>query len=293
VERERLFSRSGFYGFLLDSNVLLHREAAAFAAAILSDWLDSAPERRRLRVLDLACGGFPVTIAAVMERCPGVRFAYTGVDVNPDQVALAREAFEFPANVEEVRVIQGNAWDLGRLALGGPFDLVFSGMNLHHGTPGEVGYLALQIRDRLTEDGFFISHDVFRPDAAAYVPRPEVNPADPAESFRLVDPDRLAGAGVDDPAPREAPAAPEDLAWRSDYIESMRRVLLARGGDPGGVASTVSHMRERDFPISTAEFRGIFGELGFATRVRRFADERQPLAPYVACCVAARAFADR
>jgi SAM-dependent methyltransferase len=285
MRREELFSRSGYYRFLLDSNVLLHREAAEVATDGLASLLRARALDNPIKVLDLACGGWPVAIAGVMANFPGRTFEYTGVDINPDQVELASTGFEFPANVRAVRVLEGNAWDLHPLGISGEHDLIFSGMNLHHGNPEELLYLAGQLRGLLAPDGLLISHDVYRPDAPAYRRRPDVSPDNPAESFRLVGATRLADAGIAAPDIREDTASGEP-AWRRDYLERMGRTLIARGGDAEGTAATVAHMQQRDYPLSTCELSEILSLAGFSTEIRRFDDSGEPLGPYVACCIA-------
>ncbi len=285
MRREELFSRSGYYRFLLDCNVLLHREAAEVATEGLASLLQGRALDKPIKVLDLACGGWPMAIAGVMANFHQRTFEYTGVDINPDQVELASTGFEFPANVRAVRVLEGNAWDLLPLGISGEHDLIFSGMNLHHGNPEELLYLARQLRGLLAADGLLISHDVYRPDAPAYRRRPDVNPDNPAESFRLVDALRLATAGI------VALDVPEDTAsgepaWRRDYLERMGRAVIGRGGDAEGTAATVAHMRQRDYPVSTRELSEILARVGFSTRIRRFDDSAEPLGPYVACCIA-------
>ena len=75
MRREELFSQSGFYGFLLQSNVLLHREAVADAVEAVGVVLGDLGSDEPVGVLDLACGGWPVTISEVMEAFPATRFA--------------------------------------------------------------------------------------------------------------------------------------------------------------------------------------------------------------------------
>lgn len=285
MRQEQLFNRSGYYRFLLDSNVLLHREAAAAATADLATLLRECAPERPTRVLDLACGGWPMAIAGVMANFPERTFDYTGIDINPDQVELASTLFEFPGNVRAVRILEGNAWDLEPLGISGEYDLIFSGMNLHHGNPEELFYLAGQLRELLSADGLLFSHDVYRPDAQPYRRRPDVNPDDPAESFRLIDAARVAAAGISSLHIPEDTAS-SDPAWREDYLERMRRTLIARGGDAAGTASTIAHMRQRDYPVSTRELSEILSRVGLRTRIRRFDDSREPLGPYVACCIA-------
>lgn len=284
MRREPLFSRSGYYRYLLDINVLLHREAAAATRRALEDWRRSHPTGRTVRVLDLACGGLPLTIAEVMAGLPGLDFDYTGVDINPDQVSDARR-FRFPANVVARRLMEGNAWDLESLGLPGGFDLIYSGMNLHHGTPEEIHFLGLQLRGLLARPGLFFSHDVYRPDGTRYRRRPDADPRKPSESWRLVPPERLRETGIP-PASLPEDRAPQEPQWRLDYLRRMLETLLARGGDPDGAETTVAHMRERDYPISHQELDLILSGLGFRVSAGRYDAPGEPMAPYVAFCAA-------
>lgn len=285
MRQEELFSRSGYYRFLLDSNVLLHREAAAAAVEELEPIIGRRSPDETLEVLDLACGGWPTAIAGVMGAFPERSFAYTGIDINPDQVELAISLFEFPSNVASIRVLEGNAWDPDSLAVGGEYDLIFSGMNLHHGNPQELLYLSRQLRGLLDSDGLLFSHDVFRPDEHPYRRRPDLNPDNSAESFRLVEEGRITAAGAPDIEIEEDTGNAEPV-WRADYLERMRRILIARGGDLDGTGSTIAHMTQRDFPVSTRELSQILVLAGFTVRVRRFDGSEEPLGPYVACCAA-------
>ena len=279
MRREALFSRSGFYRFLLDTNALMHREARAAASRILGELAAAAPDRK-LGVLDLACGGWPLSIAEAMGNCADRRFEYTGVDINPDQVESARSLFRFPDSVTKVRILEGNAWDLGPLDLEPGFDLVFSGLNLHHGTPEEIEFLAWELLRLLAPGGRFLSHDVYRPEAARYRRRPAVNPLDPSESFRLLAPQRLAAADIPDSS-LTVDADPGEPAWRADYLVRMHRLLLERGADAAGADSTVAHMRQRDYPVSLGELRGIFEPLGFVIETGRYLGSDHPLVPYL------------
>lgn len=281
MQREPLFNRSGYYRFLLESNVLLHREATKAAIEALGPVLYDWPESEPVNVLDLACGGWPVAVAQVLADFPEFSFSYTGVDINPDQIALAGQSFPFPENVVETRLVEGNAWELEPLKIDNRYQLIFSGMNLHHGTPEEIYYLGLQVQKRLGAGGIFFSHDVYRPDDEVYRPRPNVIDG---ETSWLVNPARLAWAEV----PRfeiRQDNSPADPTWRQDYIERMRKTLIARGADPSGAQSTAQHMEKRDFPISTRELRTIMEDLGFDIDVTRYDDSSEPLGPYVATVV--------
>ena len=284
MRREALFNRSGFYGFLLKSNVLLHREAAEAAIDAFEPVIEAWDGGEPVPVLDLACGGWPVTIAEVMDAFSDSRFTYTGIDINPDQVELAANEFPFPDNVAETRIIEGNAWELGDLRLDDSYPIIFSGMNLHHGTPEEIWYLGWQLRDLLMPGGIFFSHDVYRPDHEFYRPRPDV--IDGTTAW-LVNPARLTWAGVPDiRVGRDIARA--DPVWRVDYVDRMRRTLVERGADAAGADSTAHHMASRDFPVSTGEFSAVMTSLGLDVSVLRYDDSDGPLGPYVACCTVSR-----
>ena len=281
MRREALFSRSGFYGFVLKSNVLLHREATQDAIEAARPLLTGWDKNQPVAVLDLACGGWPQAIADVMAAYPGFSFHYTGVDINPDQVELASTAFPFPDNVIEKQLIEGNAWDLDRLNLAHSYPLIFSGMNLHHGSLQEMAFLGRQLKRHLMPGGCFISHDVYRPDNTPYLPRPVIIDG---ETSSLVDSRNLRAAGLDDLESNEQ-AINDEPDWRIDYLDRMHRTLLERGADPVGAASTVAHMRSRDYPISTREFGHLMEKLGFEVQVHRYDDSAEPLGPYIASCV--------
>jgi len=284
MRKEPLFSRYGYYGFLLDSNALLHREAVVAARHVLGEFLRARSLQAEVRVLDLACGGLPITLSEAMGAFPGQTFDYTGVDINTDQVELASR-FRFANNVTASLPIEGNAWEPSLLDVSAGFDLVYSGMNLHHGTPEEIHFLAMELRKIMRRPGLFISHDVYRPDDTLYRRRPDRNPENPAESWQLVDSRRLSRyrAGVCGIAEDGERAEP---SWRRDYLQRMHETLLARGGEPDGAQSTVAHMRERDYPISLAEFRAVFTEQGFEVSNRRYDAPGEPMAPYIGFCAA-------
>jgi SAM-dependent methyltransferase len=281
MRREALFSRSGFYGFLLESNVLLHREATRDVIAALESVLDGYDKSQTVPVLDLACGGWPVAIADVMAAFPDIHFHYTGVDINPDQVAMAASSFPFPENVTATYLIEGNAWDLDELDLGASYFLIFSGMNLHHGTPEEINHLGHQIKKRLQPGGRFASHDVYRPDNAEYLPRPMLIDG---EAAALVKPDRLVVQHLETSESKRQTGNHEP-DWRRDYLERMRYTLLERGADPDGAESTLRHMRSRDYPISTRELQQIMEGIGFDVQIQRYTNTAEPLGPYVATCI--------
>lgn len=286
MRREQLFSRDGFYSFVVESNVLLHREAIAQGGDLLAERLAARPADAPVRVLDLACGGMPITTAAWMRRFPERVFQYTGVDINPDQIEAAGR-FAFPANVTVERLLEGSAWDLRGLALAPPYDLIYVGMNLHHGTPEEIHFLARQLPDLLAADGVFINHDWYRPADAPYQRRPDAAPDNPAESFLLVDNAALAEAGI--AAPPET-AVPADVpAWKARYRDDLTALLIERGGDPEGAYSSAHHIQERDYPVSVPEALDAMRRAGLSVRGLDYRDRDVPLREYFAMLVARRA----
>lgn len=285
MRREQLFSRDGFYSFVVESNVLLHREAIAQGGDLLAERLAARPAEAPVRVLDLACGGMPVTTAAWMRRFSERTFLYTGVDINPDQIEAAGR-FVFPDNVTVERLLEGSAWDLRGLALTPPYDVIYVGMNLHHGTPEEIHFLARQLPDLLAPDGVFINHDWYRPADAPYQRRPDAAPDSPAESFLLVDKAALAEVGI---APPEAAGQFDVPAWKARYRDELTALLIARGGDPEGAYSSARHIQERDYPVSVPEAVDAMRRAGLAVRGLDYGDRDVPLREYFAMLVAQRA----
>jgi len=249
VTIDPLFGASGFYRQVLESNALLHREASAVIIARAASLLRGA--RAPVRVLDLACGGAPVTVAGIMQAFPATAFSYLGVDIHPDQVNAARSQFRFPANATRVELCVGDAWapDAGA----GPFDLVFMGMNLHHGTPAQVGGLARCLAGLLAPGGMFVNHDWFRPDADAYA------------------------------APGSGDAAP----WRLAFRDGLRARLLAAGAGADGAREVAEHVTLNDFPVSRREFAAAFDAAGLNTDILELQADL-PLSEFIAVACATR-----
>ena len=287
MRREKLFSNQGFYPFIVDSNVLLHREAVDCGRQLFERLLKGWPAEQAVSVLDLACGGEPIAIAEIMQSFPDREFHYTGIDINPDQVEQARTIFTFPGNVSEVTIHEGNAWDYHPTPAEQTYDVIFMGMNLHHGTPEEIYYLATRIAHLLSEDGIFINHDCFRPDDQPYLRRPDQHPENPQESFQLLDRQALSSVSKVPFTLDELPAGSAEPAWRSRYRQSLSTSATERGGDSAGVASMNQHVNLRDYPISLQEFRDIFEAAGFKVE-RRHYDTEDPMAEFIAMAVAAK-----
>ena len=292
MRREKLFSNAGFYPFIVESNVLLHREAFDSGRRMFEQLMTKRAPERPVTVLDLACGGEPVVIAKIMESFPDRCFHYTGVDINPDQVEQARSVFKFPHNVAEVRINEGNAWDFRTAEPARKYDVIFMGMNLHHGTPEEIYYLATRIRDLLEDDGIFINHDCFRPDDQPYLRRPDYHPENPAESFQLLDWDVLSSISQPLFSINEIHGDTPEPGWRIRYRQSLSTTATERGGDQAGIESMNQHVNLRDYPISLQEFRKIFESVGFKVNTRRY-NTQDPLGEFIAMAVAARESRDQ
>ncbi len=286
MRRELFFSRGGPYADLLRSNVLLHREAADSVARIISERLD-APRRpsRILRWLDLGCGGLPVTPGEVMARHSERRFSYVGVDINPDQIALARQ-FPFSENVVEVELVAGSGWDLDHLSGRLPFDVVYVGLNWHHGTPEEIWFLASAVRALLATDGLLVNHDCLRPQEHQLLRRPPALDGDPAQPTALVAPETLALSNV--PAfGFAADTRATTPEWKLELIERLTGGFVDRGGGREGADEIVRHMHRRDFPVSAAELRVVLESASYEVEQSSYDRPDEPLDPYLRLTVAA------
>ncbi len=281
MRREELFNRDGVYSTLVTCNLLMHREATETGIGFLKILSDQRKANRPIRVLDLACGSLPVAIADMMERVPHARFSYTGVDINPDQVELASRYFRFSDNVRCADFIEGNAWDLHRLNLKGPYDMIFTGFNLHHGTPEEIDFLMVQVDTLLAGDGIFLNHDWYRPDEEIYVRRPSCNPQDPSESYRLVPKASLSDCTL--PYERKSIVCNfSDHAWRMAFIDGLTDSFRRHRDDQQGANSLKSHMVERDFPVSRQDLADILMKHGFFFDFIHHHDPRIAICPYLA-----------
>jgi SAM-dependent methyltransferase len=285
MRTEKIFSKNGFYSFVVHSNVLLHREAIEHGTAILHKKFKSRDGSKAIRVLDLACGGLPISIAELMRRFPEQEFHYTGVDINPDQIEDARH-FRFPDNVRGIELREGSAWDLSELNLAAPYDFVYIGLNLHHGTPEEIYFLACQLRHLLTDDGVLMNHDWFRPNEEPYVRRPNHAPDNSANSFLLVEQDVLVAAEVPASNLPEAAWSEIDPPWKIRYITRMSRLLLEQGGDRDGVAAGSQHIHERDYPVSVLEAEQVLRRAGFNVHHLNYKDSGAPLQEFFFMVVA-------
>lgn len=280
MKNEKVFSKNGFYTFVLESNLLLHKHVAARGQKLLSQWLSEHSHQDPVKLLDIACGGNPVSVSTILSAFPEQIFHYTGVDINPDQVEATRTKFQFPENVHKVTVLEGNAWDFSTLPLENNYDIIFTGLNLHHGTPEEIYCLLLQCRKKLASNGLFINHDFYRPAQAAYLRRPQVNPSNPKESFAMISNETLAKfpiAGFNFP---EAKYSPES-DWRKDYVNRAVEFLKTQHAEESGIQEMLDHVMNHDFPISVPEMTQLTEKAGFALEELNLDAANQPLEKYL------------
>jgi SAM-dependent methyltransferase len=259
MRREKAFSKDGFYMFVLEANIMLHRNVSQYGKEVLSEWLSQRKIDQPVKLLDLACGGSPVSVSAMMEGCSEYEFRYTGIDINPDQIAAANE-FPFPKNVVQVDLIEGNAWELANLK--DRFDVIFTGMNLHHGTPEEINCLFSQCKERLIEGGLFINHDFYRPPGTPYLRRPQVNPLDSNESFAMISEETLKAFPSLKRHIEESQICSNEN-WKRDFLENYQNVLRNNGGDEDGIQEVVAHVSGRDYPLSVEEVSSVAELSGF------------------------------
>lgn len=286
MEREKVFSRSGYYSVVVRQNLLGHREAAEIAARELAPRFGRRTPGKVVRVLDLACGGAPTTMAALFARFSSVRFDYTGIDIHPDQVAAARAFDGYPSNVGAIRVVQGNAWVPQSAGATGRYDLVYSGLNLHHGIPEELFFLARQVQQLLAPDGIVINHDLYRPEGTTYLRRPACNPADTAESYRMVDADLLAAAPMPALDIEGEVFGAHRTDWRDAWLQLYSALLHAAPADTRGIEETLTHVRHRDFPLSLAEMARVWRAAGYQVRVHDFRELQHPMRNYLGVLMA-------
>jgi hypothetical protein len=287
MRREELFNRDGVYSAIVNHNLLMHREATELGAGILKTLFEGRIENKPIKVLDLACGGLPISIADMMECVGGAQFSYTRIDINPDQVALAYNFFQFSDNVCQADLLEANAWDLKNLELQSPFDVIFTGLNLHHGTPEEIDYLMTQVFDLLDDTGIFLKHDWYRPDMEIYVRRPSNNPRDKNESYRLVPQAKIEADS------RPYGKASRDLdsinpEWRLTFINGLADSYWGQMNDEQGAGTLKSHMMERDFPVSRQDLADILEAHGFHHKIFNYDNSGLAIWPSMAMPIACK-----
>lgn|GEM_PF-1647982 len=282
MKREQFFSKGGYYPFIVETDILLHSEAITLGRQVLSNWLLQSGADRTIRVLDLACGGMPIAICDIMSHFPDVEFTYTGIDINPDQIALAREFQGYSSNVKTVTLLEGNAWHFDALDLNGPFDVIFSGMNLHHGTVDELYFLALELDRVLAQGGFIFSHDVYRPVETQYIERPAYHQSSFNEPLQLIEERALAQLDIPSFDISKVVFGQQASDWREVFIEHLTQYLDDHNARPDYIQQTREHVYQRDFAVSIPEMKKVFAAANFSITNVTPNNLEHPLAPYYA-----------
>ncbi len=255
MRQERIFDAEGIYQRTVAGNVLLHREAAALLQSTLQRWLQRYAHYGILRILDLACGGAPVTIAPALAALPQIRCEYHGIDINRDQLARIR-AFPFPAQVTPT-ITEGDAWALGAVP-NATYDMIFIGLNTHHATIDELACAASHLHRILKPGGLFFNHDFFRPTRFPYLRRPDANSTDAATPHS------------------------ESADWRDEFYRLDAACLHEVGIADDAIALILAHIKDRDYPVSTAEWRGLLEDAGLTVTPHDFHHTDHPLREYIA-----------
>lgn len=278
MKNEKAFSRDGFYRFVLDANLMLHQNVAESGRRVISRWLRTNDSKDVIRILDLACGGAPVSICNMTRHFDSFQFDYTGIDINPDQIVAAKK-FDFPSNFRKIELHEGNAWNFGDLVQGNLYDIVFSGMNLHHGIPEEILAVMMQVRSVLAPGGLLISHDFFRPETEAYLRRPELDP-ETGEPFCMVPPEALSKIDTKVLPPFKSPGIDERSDWRQPFITKYRRALAEREAAQQGVDEIMAHVNARDYPVSINELIEIARLAGLELEQVPMQADKEPMKDY-------------
>jgi len=289
MKRETIFNAEGFYAKVVASNAITHDEAISIGTEIVERWLKHEKIiQQSVRVLDLACGGIPKTIAGIMAAFPELRFNYHGIDINADQVRKAQRVFQYPDNVVGRRISEGDAWNLDTLRLNETHDIIFSGLNFHHGTPEELYLIALQIHDLLAPNGVLINHDIYRPSHLDFLRRPDRNLANNNESLQLIEDLKLASITMPDFGVWERRDSSSSQDWRLPFVEGLNAYLTKAGADLEGIQINAKHILNRDYPVSTDEVVRIFSEAGFDVVSHDLDHTDHPLRQYFAVIEARR-----
>ena len=291
MHKEKVFSKEGSYELCVRSNALMHKESIDLNYAALRDIVPELYAKHGvIKVLDLACGAMPISLMGALSQFPDNKFEYTGIDINPDQIDKLQH-YDFPSNITRVTTIAETAWELEFLSETDEFDdryhLIFTGFNLHHGTPEELAFLALEIKQRLSNDGLFLNIDAYRPETEIYTRRPDVNPENPSESYRMIPTERLSHR-------YEFMAKEQKLtdypSWKLDMCQELTNIMTKAGGDESKINEVINHSMKRDFPVALSEMKMIFEEAGLkATTLplhNKYPDN--PIAEYFGTLVARR-----
>lgn len=275
MRSERIFDQNGAYNKILDHNVMGHKEASMRLSQDLESWLSKHQASSRiLKVLDLACGSHPVSITGILKKFPKSRFSYIGIDINNDQITQAKAYDLFPSNVVSRDFIHGNAWTLNLYEELNSVDIIFSGLNFHHGSPEEILYLAEQMHSILASSGIVLNHDVYKPEFAKYIRKPHDTDL---KKYSLLDSSLTKPMNIDlDKAVKNT-----DYNWRTFYLSDYRKLMSEIHISQELIEDILNHVADRDYPISISDMSEIFDLVGFKSSGLYLSDMNHKLGKYL------------
>ncbi|MFA4971036.1 MAG: class I SAM-dependent methyltransferase [bacterium] len=248
MKNEKVFSNGGFYQVVLTSNALLHTEAAKIGTNIVSKWLRTQHNSEPVRILDLACGGTPYTVLQIINGNDDYKFEYCGIDINPDQVAKASQTLECLKNVIRFEVLEGDIWNISALNLDRKFDLIFVGMNLHHGSSSQIKDLFIRMIPHFAASGLFLNHDLYKPEICSTVLTNKLSDSD----------------------------------WRKIFIDEQKAYLRQYNVDEKGLAENAVHIMKYDHPLSLTEAVALIANAGFTVKTHQMTAFNHLLGKYFA-----------
>ena len=179
------------------------------------------------------------------------------------------------------------AWNFPESILKSKYDIVFTGLNLQHGSPGELFVLFRRILKILKPEGVFINHDMYRPTDKTYIIRPHANPKDPSESYLMIPEKDLESETIPEFKFEGIPYSEVgDEDWRLEFLDGFSSVLKERGGDEIGIKSACAHVYARDFCLTPYEMKVIADSAGFISVVKDYEFSSEPLKKYYATIIA-------
>lgn len=262
------FFSSGTYTPVVTYNTSMHHEAMEALRELAAPYLN---REGSVRFLDIACGGQPVT-PHFLARNARPTFKYTGVDIDPNQIRSA-QSYAFEGCAIKPRFLIGDGWnldDVPELARE-QFDIVFTGLNLHHGTPEEIFYALQSIKQKMLPGALLLIHDEFRPPEATYFRRPMQGSS--GQSLQLVNHDRLTAIPT-----LEIPESRTD--WRHLFFATYRDNIEGVGISEETAQKVIDHISEYDYALSLAEMTVILEMLDFQVTAKSFASTSHPVGMY-------------
>lgn len=273
------FAQGNSYSEVVTRNTSTHREAVNAALQAFESWIRAQDVSRPIRLLDLACGEAPVLPNELARRFPDLIFDYEGIDISPLQIKRAQHVFKFPGNVRTSQFTLADAWDLRHWAEGS-HDVVFTGLNLHHGTPEELAFAFDGVRRVLKPGGLLLIHDEFRPaewegQRLSYLRRPDLFEG---KSLKMVK-DELLSEQQRRRGQIVSLSGEESADWRIEFVRRYGLNMTAAGISDSAQAFVEQHILSNDYPVSLPEMLALMRQSGFRARGAYFSGQH-PVGDY-------------